>query len=248
MAMSKKEPLYIRVVKQLREEIKKGLYAVGDLLPTEEELIKRFNMSRTTIRSAISVLEKEGYILKKQGKGTIVKEQRIAQNYNFLSSFTETFAEKGLIIETDNISVALLSPPQSVKSALEIQNSEKVYLVQRIKKLEGQPICFMRNYLLAKYVPKLEKNIDELKKIGLYQLLEEVYRVKIDRAVDTITTYLSGPLETEVLQLNENVALFRNMRTTYLVSGEAFENVISVIRGDVYEYKIYLQGRPRKHI
>lgn len=236
----------MKVVKELRKEITNGVYAIGDLLPTEDDLIKRFNMSRTTIRSAIGILEKEGFVIKKQGKGTIIRDQRISQNYNFLSSFTETLAERGLKVETNNISIGVLQPPESVKASLGIQEDEDVYLVQRTKILKGKPICFMRNYILRKYVPGLEKHVDDLKKIGLYQLLEEEYKLKIDRAMDTITVYRSGPLEADILHLDENIAVFRNIRTTFLENGVAFEYVISIIRGDVYEYKVYLKGRPGK--
>ncbi len=244
MSNSGKEPLYKKVVHELRDEITGGKYEVGDLLPTEDELIKRFSLSRTTIRSAIGVLEKEGIVSRKQGKGTIVMDQKISQNYNFLSSFTETLAEKGLKVETNNISVGLQQPPESVQLALRIPDDEEVYLVQRTKLLEGKPICFMRNYLLARYVPRLEEYVDDLKHAGLYELIERVYLLNIDRAVDIITTYMSGPLESEILHFDEPIALFRNMRTTFLDNGDAFEYVISIIRGDVYEYKVYLQGRP----
>jgi len=247
MASSGKRPLYKQVVEKLTSEISDGLYDVGDLLPTEEDLIKRFGMSRTTIRSAIELMEKEGFVVKKQGKGTIIKDRRIPQNYNFLSSLTETLAERGLSIETENVSIELLSPPESVKTALGIQDESEVYLVQRTKLLEGKPICFMRNYLVAKHVPRLEKYVNDLKSVGLYQLLEEEYGLSIDRAVDTIAIYCCGPLEYEILQLDEeHLPLFRNMRVTYLATGEAFEYVISIIRGDVYEIKVYLQGRPNK--
>jgi GntR family transcriptional regulator len=246
MKRNNKEPLYKKIVKELREEITGSKYEVGDLLPTEDELIKRFHLSRTTIRSAIGVLEKEGIVSRKQGRGTIVMDQKISQNYNFLSSFTETLAEKGLRVKTNNISIGLMQPPGSVQLALRIPDEEEVYLVQRIKLLEGKPICFMRNYLLSRYVPDLEKHVEDLKSVGLYQLLEGVYSLHIDRAVDIITTYMSGPLESEILHLDEPLALFRNMRTTFLENGEAFEYVISIIRGDVYEYRVYLKGRPKR--
>ena len=62
LSISGKEPLYLKVLKELKNEITSGVYEIGDLLPTEDELIKRFNMSRTTIRSAIGVLEKDGFV------------------------------------------------------------------------------------------------------------------------------------------------------------------------------------------
>ena len=44
----------------------------GDLLPSENELVKQYNVSRETIRKALNLLLEKGYIQKIQGKGSVV--------------------------------------------------------------------------------------------------------------------------------------------------------------------------------
>uniref|UniRef100_A0A7V4TK06 GntR family transcriptional regulator n=1 Tax=Candidatus Caldatribacterium saccharofermentans TaxID=1454753 RepID=A0A7V4TK06_9BACT len=239
-------PLYARISRTLREEIESGLYKVGDLLPSEEELERRFGASRTTIRNALGELEREGLVLRRRGKGTIVQEPKTAQNMNFISSFTETLREKGVQVGTGIVTIELIPAPPKVLAALGLEKGEKVYLVQRTRLANGVPIAFMTNYLLARVVPGLEGKKEALREVGLYQLLEEEYGLVLKRAVETIEAYLSGPLEADILQIPEKVPLFHTVRITYLEDGTPFEMVISIIRADKYEYRVYLEGRPKK--
>lgn len=64
--------LYDEVVSQIRTEIKKGNLKTGDKLPPEQELAKIFNVSRSTIREALTILRVEGVVETKKGVGTIV--------------------------------------------------------------------------------------------------------------------------------------------------------------------------------
>jgi hypothetical protein len=53
------EPLYLQVVRALKDEIVKGVHPVGSQLPTEEELCQRFSVSRYTVREALRLLRKD---------------------------------------------------------------------------------------------------------------------------------------------------------------------------------------------
>lgn len=57
----------------LKNDILTGKYKEGDILPSENDLALKHGMARSTVRQSLYLLEKEGYIEKKQGKGSIVK-------------------------------------------------------------------------------------------------------------------------------------------------------------------------------
>jgi len=111
---------------------------------------------------------------------------------------------------------------------------------------DGIPVAFMSNYILSRFTPNLTDKKSMLREKGLYQILEEEYGLKLQRAVETIEAYNSGPLEVDLLQVPEKTTLFHTLRITYLEEGTPFEVVISVIRADKYEYRVYLEGRPPK--
>lgn len=67
-------PLYAQVAAELRIRIESGRWAAGQKLPTLEELEEEFGIARVTARQAIGMLEEEGLIWRKQGKGTFVAQ------------------------------------------------------------------------------------------------------------------------------------------------------------------------------
>ena len=71
-----KQPLYMRAAMELKAEIVNGVYPVGSLIPTEDELCKRFSVSRYTVREALRVLREEGLVSSRRGAGTIVVPSR----------------------------------------------------------------------------------------------------------------------------------------------------------------------------
>src|SRR3954462_7551670 len=65
-------PLYVRVAHALKEEIVSGVYPVGSQLPAEDELCKRFSVSRYTVREALRLLRDDDLVASRQGAGTVV--------------------------------------------------------------------------------------------------------------------------------------------------------------------------------
>ena len=69
-------PKYQSVASSLRQEIENGQYSSRQLLPTEQLLCQRFQISRQTVRRALAVLENEGLITRRQGSGSRLREHK----------------------------------------------------------------------------------------------------------------------------------------------------------------------------
>ena len=82
----------VTLQQQLRDEIvsgiRNGTWHPGDQIPTEFELSKMYNVSRVTVRGAISQLVSENILVRKAGKGTFVKESPYQEGLNMGSSFS----------------------------------------------------------------------------------------------------------------------------------------------------------------
>jgi DNA-binding GntR family transcriptional regulator len=76
-------PLYRRVVDALREDIVSGRSAVGDRLPTEDALCRRFGVSRHTVREAFRALREEGLVASRQGAGSTVVRRAARPLYTY---------------------------------------------------------------------------------------------------------------------------------------------------------------------
>lgn len=67
-------PAYIQVASALRRRIETGEWLPGEKISTLEELEVEFNRARVTVRQAVGLLEKEGLLMRQQGRGTFVAE------------------------------------------------------------------------------------------------------------------------------------------------------------------------------
>lgn len=74
MAEESKIPQHKKIYEILRKHILSGVYEEGSLLPSENELCAIHNITRPTVRQALDALVKDGFISKKQGKGSIVRK------------------------------------------------------------------------------------------------------------------------------------------------------------------------------
>ncbi|MBW7454289.1 GntR family transcriptional regulator, partial [Paenibacillus sepulcri] len=116
MSTNKNVALYVVVKQKLREAIKEGQYQPGEQLPTEDELCKMYNVSRTTIRQALQQLELEGRINKIQGKGTFISTAKSGIVHHMIApivSFSDHMQELGRRSETRVLeaSVVPAGPP-----------------------------------------------------------------------------------------------------------------------------------------
>ena len=80
----KEKAKYIHLFEELKRRILQGEYQNGQRLPGENEMAGEFAMSRQTVRQALSLLEQEGFIQRRQGSGTYVRrvERRRERSWN----------------------------------------------------------------------------------------------------------------------------------------------------------------------
>lgn len=69
-------PKYVTIKNTLLEQISKGIYRPGDAIPSDNELMRSLNVSKSTITQALKSLEAEGYIVRQQGRGSFVTDRR----------------------------------------------------------------------------------------------------------------------------------------------------------------------------
>ncbi|VNE36788.1 trehalose operon repressor [Streptococcus pneumoniae] len=97
---------YQQLFKQIQETIQNETYAVGDFLPSEHDLMEQYQVSRDTVRKALSLLQEEGLIKKIRGQGSqVVKEETVNFPVSNLTSYQELVKELGLRSKTNVVSL-----------------------------------------------------------------------------------------------------------------------------------------------
>lgn len=91
--------LVSEIVNQLGEEIRSGLLAVGAKLPTEAEIMARFDVSRTVVREALSRLQASALVKTRHGIGTFVSQRDLSGNFKISSQDFATVADVIAVLE-----------------------------------------------------------------------------------------------------------------------------------------------------
>lgn len=89
-------PLYVQVSEHLENAIRSSYYKDGEKLPSENQLCKEYEVSRITVRQALSGLEQKGLLYSVHGKGTYVSLSKIEQGLMKITLFEKTLEEKGM--------------------------------------------------------------------------------------------------------------------------------------------------------
>lgn len=135
---AEKRPSYIALYDELYRDIVQGVYEKDSLLPSENVLSEKYHVSRNTLRQALAILNQDGYIYRKQGKGTYVsydsEKKEKERIYNFL---TEDALEQIINITIDyNVG----KPTLIAKTKLELKESEEVLASNNVYESENGPI------------------------------------------------------------------------------------------------------------
>jgi len=238
--MTKRVPAYMNVYTQLKGMIFDDTYTIGLLMPTEPDLCKMFNVSRTTVRKAMELLEQGGFVKIQQGRGTEVLDYKTTQNLNLVSSFTETLELKGYKVQSKSMHIDMCVPPTNVLDDLNQPADTQVIRIQRIQLANGKPVALMTNYVIPDLVPGILSDAGTF--VSLYHHLESKYGIMITAAKDNIKAKVADYLESELLQIPPGSPLLVDRRITYS-SGRPIEVVMMIVDASKYEFSVNLSGR-----
>lgn len=234
-------PAYKNVYSTLKQEIRDGEYKIGQLLPPEHMLEARFGISRTTVRRALELLSREGYVDSQQGRGTMVLDFSTVQRLNMLTSISETLKNKGFEVSTKSMHIDRIKAGVKIADALKIKEDEFVVRIQRVQCSQGQPIAIMTNYLIEDIAPGIEQYTGTF--ASLYDFLENKYNVVLTNAIENLSACVADFSESHLLEVPIGSALLVSKRITYS-HNKPVEYAILKILGDKYEYSIHMEGRP----
>jgi GntR family transcriptional regulator, transcriptional repressor for pyruvate dehydrogenase complex len=136
----KKTKLYEKIAQQIKEMMRYGQLKPGDKLPPERELAERFQVSRSSLRDAIRMLEVMGLVAPRQGEGTVVCEVSAESLMSPLSSML--LHKRELVSELLDLR-RMIEPPLAARAATrstaaEISRMESILKRQKLKVDRGE--------------------------------------------------------------------------------------------------------------
>lgn len=205
-------PLYLQIKNSLKEQITSQTYQVGEKIPTETELETLYDVSRVTVRKAIKELEAEGYLVKRQGKGTFVNHKTVKRKLSYVMGFSQSLIKKGFTPSSHVLAKKVISPPPEIARKLQLDIDDKVIYIQRRRCADGIPIFLENNYLSYKdFSFLLNENLEG----SLYEILEKRGISPKNSDEKTLEIVLANDEMAETMSLPVGTAFFfLNVRIT----------------------------------
>jgi GntR family transcriptional regulator len=154
-------PLYFQLEQIIKSKILMGELLAGEQIPTEKELCKTYQVSTITARQAVLNLVNEGLIVRRQGKGSFIREGlKDIKNIRTLQlrGDINDIIPEGL--ETQKVKVLDIQKvlsPKKVANLLNIEEGQEVIQIRRTRSDHGIPVSYIKNFIPLEIGEKIKK-------------------------------------------------------------------------------------------
>lgn len=216
MVINKTIPQYRKLYETLRKHISDGVYKEGDLLPSENEFCQLYGMTRPTVRQALGNLANDGYIIKHQGKGSIV--HHLPREIGILSVSGTTSA-----VGDRNLKTTIIVKPNIIKwpvdfmfTLSDLEKESGCIYMERVRYLDDVPIFYDISYIANINLPRITSR--QFENRSLFQILRDHYRIEIKGGEQRIKAIPASGNISKFLKVNKEqpvLHLERKMETSY---------------------------------
>jgi GntR family transcriptional regulator len=235
-------PLYYQLATVLRENITSGRVGIGDRLPTEAELVRKYAVSRATVRGALQNLKEEGLIRREAGRGTFVAG---------MPKFTGTLKMDGTL--NGLIAMGLATSPKLVElrevtvnpheaEVLGMEPGTPAVRAYRVRYYKDHPYCYIINTLPLELGKKLKKA--DWEKGSILKTLQSKHSVQLGDADEHVRATLADANLAQWLEVRIGSPL---LQVEYLIrdaDGQPVETPIIYYRSDIHAFTLRLTWSP----
>ena len=227
------KPLYVQLMQKIKNSISNGELQVGSRIPAEQEICTSYGVSRITVRKAVSELEKQGILEKKQGKGTFVTIPAIRRKLHEVNSFHDTCRMNGKKPSTKVLDQRTVPAGSMDEEELGVSTGSRVVETIRIHYADGVPVILEENHFSMAYSYLLESDLNG----SLYNLLEEC-GTEPAQASHVISLKKASPNVARLLKIDQDATVMFLHEVIYDKKGRPLHTSRQYIRGDIFAFRL----------
>jgi GntR family transcriptional regulator len=225
----------------IKEQILNNEFADGRI-PSESVLASELGVSRTTVRDALSRLEIEGVVFRRQGSGTYVNEPglQIKSRLEEIWSYEAVLEAHGYTPSTTVLDIRTEIPTLEVKSALHLQAGETVVIVNKLFAEDNKPVIYAENQIPTKLfkTPAVARDFT----IPIYQVLETKSHQRLNYYLSEIVPVSADETLAKHLEIKKGAALISFQEIGYNDENEPVLWAKSFFRDDLLRFRMIRRG------
>lgn len=236
----KYKPKYIQLVEIIRADILSGGIKHGERLPSEHELMTKYDVSSTTVRKCVDILRNNGLIKRIQGVGTFVSDRPVERSLEKILSFTKNMEQAGLTPRTKVLDKKVMGVSTNVIEQLNLEQGTNVLRLKRLRLGDNIPMMLETRYINLRLCPDIDHH--DLS-TSLYEIYNRYYEINLSRASQHLKIVYLRENEAQLFNLNTGSPAFLVTGVTYSDKNEPVEYEESIYRGDEYEFFVEVGDR-----
>jgi len=229
-------PIYMQLYDQIKHRILSGRFKPNMKLPSEADFCKQYNISRMTIRVALSRLEQEGYIYRRPGKGSFVATPKIPESVSILTGFQQKMLSLGYNVHTKVLKFGIKTPSDTVRSCLSLGLNDKVYEINRLRCIDSEPMVMQTVYLPERIFPGL---LEEDLSFSLTEIIHNKYGLKLVRCEEVLTPIVANNHEASILQVKKHSPLLAIEGVSYTPDDYPVRYTQGIYRADRLKFTVH---------
>lgn len=211
------------------------------MIPSERMLSDEFEISRMTVRQALSDLVHENKLYREKGRGTFVSAPKFFQNN--IKSFTETLLEQGSVPGTEILEFSIVKNLSAIAALLDLENEQHFYKLKRLRSVDSIPVALEIVYIPTIYCPQLDQY--DLS-ASLYTILKEQYNYTVESTSCTMEAQISDKVMMQIFGAKKQIPLLRVEGINIGQEGYKLFYEVSHYRSDIYTYQVDIHKRGMK--
>ncbi|HEL0699539.1 GntR family transcriptional regulator [Streptococcus equi] len=229
-------PAYIKIHDAIKKDIEKEVWTIGSRLPSERDLAEHFEVSRMTLRQAITLLVEEGILERRVGSGTYVASHRVQERMRGTTSFTEIVNSQGRKPSSKLISYQRQLASDTEINQLHLEESDYVIRMERIRYADKVPLVYEVASIPEKFIKNVKKT--DITEHFFQTLTSNGY--EIGKSQQTIYAKIASERIASYLEVAKGHAILALTQVSFFTDGRPFEYVRSQYVGDRFEF--YLEN------
>ncbi|WP_152655741.1 GntR family transcriptional regulator [Oceanobacillus sp. CFH 90083] len=234
--MERNQSLHTYIKEELLHRIKTNQYKPGEKIPPELELCKSFNVSRTTVRTALNQLTLEGYLVRQQGRGTFVADTKVKQALSqTIRRYSDQVADQGKHPEIEVLDISVIAADELLANHLDVNLQDPIQRIERVRRANGEPTQYEVAYVPWSAAPGIKK---EHAGSSLYQSLNEHFDVWVSKTSENIEIAIADEQICKFLECEQGLPCFYIETLAECEDGSKVEFSRSFFRGDKTNFSI----------
>ncbi|HTF99439.1 MAG TPA: GntR family transcriptional regulator [Nitrospirota bacterium] len=182
------QKLYVQMYAIIKDKIESGEWPHGSQIPTEDELCKVYNVSKATVRMAVSELVRSGFLKKLQGKGTFVTHQPHLTGLAMKTKLTENMFGEGVSVTKEVVRKEIRTSSVDIEQIFQGMHKQDgkpdIFYMLCKRSVNGEPAYIEETYVPLVVMPDIDQ--EDVSSTPLYDLIQEKSEHKITKVVQTI--------------------------------------------------------------